>query len=262
MRARNIKPGFFVNENLAERSPLARLLFIGLWCLADREGRLENRPKRIKAQLLPFDEVDVEDLLGELEKHSFIECYTADNCAVIQILSFAKHQKPHPKEKPSELPSREKVRSSREKVFMGDGSSPLDLGSGILDFERGILKEGSKASPPSPRKSDPPFKEIQSAWNQHVAALDAMPEWRDWTSKRKTAARKRWESPTWRQSWREAIKRIPDCPFLTGQNDRAWKISPDFLLKPDTATKILEGCYSNQRTVKAGDFAGDSNVGF
>ena len=48
-RARNIKPGFFANENLAECDPLARLLFAGLWCLADREGRLEDRPKRIAA---------------------------------------------------------------------------------------------------------------------------------------------------------------------------------------------------------------------
>ena len=37
-RSRNIKPGFFKNEHLAECQPLARLLFIGLWTLADREG--------------------------------------------------------------------------------------------------------------------------------------------------------------------------------------------------------------------------------
>ena len=47
-RARNIKPGFFKNEFLAEMPCEVRLLFIGLWTLADREGRLEDRPKRIK----------------------------------------------------------------------------------------------------------------------------------------------------------------------------------------------------------------------
>jgi hypothetical protein len=40
-RIRMIKPGVMENEELAELSPLTRLLFIYLWMLADREGRLE-----------------------------------------------------------------------------------------------------------------------------------------------------------------------------------------------------------------------------
>ncbi|MDI9733891.1 hypothetical protein QM259_16735 [Acinetobacter baumannii] len=47
-RSRNIKPSFFMNEDIIELPFEARLLFIGLWILADREGRLENRPKKIK----------------------------------------------------------------------------------------------------------------------------------------------------------------------------------------------------------------------
>lgn len=66
-RARNIKPGFFANEDLAECEPLARLLFAGLWCLADREGRLEDRPKRIRAELLPYDMCDADSLLNQLQ---------------------------------------------------------------------------------------------------------------------------------------------------------------------------------------------------
>ncbi len=41
MRSRNIKPDFFLNEDLAEVSHTSRLLFIGLWCFADRDGRFE-----------------------------------------------------------------------------------------------------------------------------------------------------------------------------------------------------------------------------
>jgi len=52
-RARNIKPGFFKNDQLAECHPLARLLFAGLWCEADRAGRLKDRPKRLKVECLP-----------------------------------------------------------------------------------------------------------------------------------------------------------------------------------------------------------------
>ena len=59
MRARNLKPGFFQNEYLADLPMAARLLFQGLWCSADRNGRLEYQPKKLKAEILPYDEVDV-----------------------------------------------------------------------------------------------------------------------------------------------------------------------------------------------------------
>jgi hypothetical protein len=66
VRARIIKPGFYANEQLAECSLLARFIFPGLWMLADRRGRLEDRPKRIKATLLPYDDGNVDELLDEL----------------------------------------------------------------------------------------------------------------------------------------------------------------------------------------------------
>src|SRR5262245_30051913 len=60
-RIRSIKPGFFRNEDLAAFPFQHRLLFAGLWLLADREGRLEDRPKRIHADLFPYDPaLDVE----------------------------------------------------------------------------------------------------------------------------------------------------------------------------------------------------------
>lgn len=69
MRARNIKPGFWENEDLGEMSIAGRQLFIGLWCLADREGRLEDRPRKIKGNLFRFDgEIPVEELLADRAK--------------------------------------------------------------------------------------------------------------------------------------------------------------------------------------------------
>jgi hypothetical protein len=106
-RARNIKPGFFKNEDLAECSAWARLCFAGLWTLADREGRLEDRPKRIKGELFAFDTVDVEPLLVELAQFGFILRYEAQDRRFIQIISFQKHQNPHHKEPPSTIPSPE-----------------------------------------------------------------------------------------------------------------------------------------------------------
>lgn len=103
-RSRNIKPGFFSNENLAKCMPLSRILFAGLWTVADREGLLEDRPLRLKVQLLPYDDCDVESLLQELESHHFIQRYIVDGVGVISVLNFKKHQNPHIREAKSELP--------------------------------------------------------------------------------------------------------------------------------------------------------------
>jgi hypothetical protein len=103
-RARNIKPGFFANEVLAECDPLARLLFAGLWCWADREGRLEDRPRKIKVQVLPYDRCDVGKLLDQLATHEFIRRYESEGRKYIQVLTFHRHQNPHVNESPSTIP--------------------------------------------------------------------------------------------------------------------------------------------------------------
>lgn len=104
-RARNIKPSLFKNEVLGVADPLLMILFTSLWCLADKAGRLEDRPLRIKAETFPYrDGIDADKLLTDLEKHGFIRRYAADGLRLIEILNFAKHQKPHHTEKESELP--------------------------------------------------------------------------------------------------------------------------------------------------------------
>lgn len=104
-RARNIKPGLFKNELLGVADPMLTTLFVGLWCLADREGRLEDRPLRIKAEVFPYrDNLDVNGYLTELERLGFICRYLVDGEALIQVLNFLKHQNPHKTERQSDLP--------------------------------------------------------------------------------------------------------------------------------------------------------------
>lgn len=104
-RARNIKPGFFTNDVLADVDPLGRILFQGLWCHADREGRLECRPRKLKAEILPYDECDIDDLLSQLESRGFISVYSVENSQYIQVVNFSKHQNPHIKEGASSIPA-------------------------------------------------------------------------------------------------------------------------------------------------------------
>ena len=105
MRSRNIKPGFFKNEILAECDPLARVLFAGLWCMADREGRLEYRPKRIKAEILPYDDCKIDVLLNQLLQNGFIIVYSIDGANYLSIPTFTEHQNCNIKEAASIIPA-------------------------------------------------------------------------------------------------------------------------------------------------------------
>lgn len=113
-----------MNEDIIELPYEARLLFIGLWTLADREGRLENRPKKIKMSLFPADDINVAEQLDNISKLGFIELYNADGIDVIQIVNFVKHQTPHGLEKDSELPDRNGIytvyqRNPKNKTIVG-----------------------------------------------------------------------------------------------------------------------------------------------
>lgn len=129
MRARNIKPGFFKNPDLADLTFELRLLFQGLWCLADCEGRLKDDHRIIKAEVFPYDNLDTADMLERLAKSvgKFITRYKVGDTYVIQINNFEKHQNPHKKEKEtgSQLPPRPELAPEIP------GQDPVQTGTGI-----------------------------------------------------------------------------------------------------------------------------------
>ncbi len=105
-RSRNIKPDFFKDERIADCEPIARVLLIGLGTIADRAGRLEDRPRRIKAEVLPHDtEVDINPLLRQLADNGLIVRYDVADQAFIQINGWPDTQSPHMKEPASTIPA-------------------------------------------------------------------------------------------------------------------------------------------------------------
>jgi hypothetical protein len=131
-RSRNLKPSFFTNEQLAECSPLARLLFAGLWTIADRDGKLHDRPRKIRAELFPYEAApDADAWLSELASVGLILRYAVAGERYIKIPGFERHQKPHPAEKPSEIPepcnstaAPDLYTASREEVRTDPASNP------------------------------------------------------------------------------------------------------------------------------------------
>lgn len=100
-RIRTIKPEFFTSEDVMSLSPLARLLFIGTWLEADREGRLTWKPATLKVRYLPSDACDVKALCDELTNRRLVMLY-GDGLAFIP--NFSKHQYINGKEATSKLP--------------------------------------------------------------------------------------------------------------------------------------------------------------
>lgn len=101
-RIRTIKPEFFTSEDIVSITPWARLLYIALWCEADREGRLAWKPLTFKIRYFPADEIDIHAMCDELIDKGLIELYL-DNFAVIP--SFYRHQNINPRESASVLPA-------------------------------------------------------------------------------------------------------------------------------------------------------------
>jgi hypothetical protein len=105
-RIRSIKPDFWTSEQVLECSPIARLLFIGIWNFADDAGRLPFSPKSIKAQVFPGDDFSIDDIRGmlnELSANGLILIYSVDDKEYLEVTGWH-HQridKPQPPRYPA-----------------------------------------------------------------------------------------------------------------------------------------------------------------
>ena len=130
-RIRYLKPEFFSDEDLAELAFQTRIAYAGLWCYADKEGRMEDRPKFLKAMIFPYDEVDIEKELQMLSEPKvsngvpFIIRYELDNLKLIEIVSWHKHQNPHHTEKDSIFPPAPPFNKDKDKDKDHQGCSEL-----------------------------------------------------------------------------------------------------------------------------------------
>jgi hypothetical protein len=172
LRARNLKPGFFQNECLAELPIEARLLFAGLWCMADREGRLEDRPKRIKIQIFPGDMLDVEPLLRGLAEQKLIVRYQVDGTGYIWIPCFLKHQRPHSKEAESVIPAPE---------FHEEPKAPTRVGAST---DLGRCEHALNPSSLNPESLNPLPTGERAAREPPPAGLD-LEVWKRWEAYRR-----------------------------------------------------------------------------
>lgn len=163
-RIRSIKPEFWTSEQVMNCSPMARLLFIGLWNFCDDAGNHVASAKTIKANVFPGDDImssSIQGLLDELSSNGLIAYYSFENKDFLHVTGWH-HQKierptyKHPPFKPGDsAPTRRAL----------DETSPPE-GSGVD-------KEGKKENP-LPAVADVPagFVRFWNAWPRSPRKVD------------------------------------------------------------------------------------------
>jgi len=267
-RARNLKPGFFKNEDLAECSPLARLLFAGLWCLADRAGRLEDRPKRIRAEILPYDDGSVDDMLAELHRAGFILRYQVAEQRYIQVLNFTKHQNPHCREPESTIPAPGEHSASTMQEPCSSGASmeqaPEEHGTGPADSLNLIPDSLNPTTATSPAGA-PLACPVEEIIGLYHAAMPDNPRVKVANQARKGAIKARWLEAARLSckpfgyatradglaAWRVFFETCAESAFLTGRTTPQPGKPPfiadiDFLMSPSGFARCLENKYHRE----------------
>lgn len=199
-RARNIKPAFFTNELLGTEDPMVSLTFVGLWCLADKVGILEDRPLRIKAELFPYREsLDVNGYLTVLARLGFIVRYENEGRRFIQVCNFRKHQSPHNTEKGKGFP------------FSTDPKSLILEGNGYVTV-KGSCVHGESSVPERPDSLIPDPLNVDTGFTDSLIPDLLIPD-------SKSISVQQADAPP-KEGAKRATK-IPD-PFLLTAEMRAW----------------------------------------
>lgn len=184
MRARNLKPGAFINEALGTGPELALPLFLGLSLVVDRKGIAEDRPLKLWVQIFPYRPwTEADALLSYLAEHGLIVRYAASSgTRLIHIPKFLRHQKPHPDEKASLYLTPheefEKLRGSHEISRDPQGSPeipqdcPAESGLPVLLNPDSRSTEGGIPSTPIHRSAEGDSSEVESPCGGQVQDTD------------------------------------------------------------------------------------------
>ena len=243
-RIRTIKPEFFTSESVLSVSPLARLFFIGLWCEADRDGRLKWKPKTLKFRYLPGDSVNIEKLCSELESEGMIITYSIDDVDYCEIPGFENHQVINNRERESLIPSR-----------VNDASTTRE--SGRKEGKEGKGKEGKEYKGNNKDKSlSCPIQDILDIWKEK---LPNKTQPRAFDGTRAQALKARWsdamkltrddgeqyyvDSESGLIWWGKLFGYIANHNFLN--NDKSNWLTLQWLTKKENFLKVVERTYDN-----------------
>lgn len=130
-RIRTIKPEFWSSEQVMSCTPIARLLFIGIWNFCDDGGNHPMSARTIKALVFPGDDISsasVESLISELVAADLLITYYAEGKIYIHVQGW-KHQKIE-------------KRTFKYPAFVPSADSNSESGRRVLDEESSSSRQG------------------------------------------------------------------------------------------------------------------------
>ena len=238
-RIRTIKPEFWTSEQVVECSPMARLLFIGLWSFCDDAGRHPLSPLRIKMEVFPGDAIDgpgILLLIEELSENGLVKVYTVEDKEYLQVTGWH-HQridKPHIRYPGQKFEDH----STTALRLVGEGSPPE--GKGVEKESNIDHPTGDSPISPTQLPSVDIAKRLVGIWNEVLGE-----------SARLTKARIPTLNARFREDgedgWREMCGRVAASQFLRGKNDRRWRATLGWACKAENYAKVIEGAYDGDR---------------
>lgn len=116
-------------------------------------------------------------------------------------------------------------------------------------------KEEKRESTGLSAVADPPSLPVSNLVKLWADLAPGQPQVKVLTTSRKKHAQARLREHPDLDYWREVIRRLIASPFCRGANDRGWRADFDFLIKPDTHAKALEGKYDEATAADGIDWA-------
>lgn len=251
-RIRTIKPEFFTSEDIVGLSPMARLLYIALWCECDREGRMHWKPSTFKRRYFPDDNCEIGDLCQELTDTGLVILY-GDGLAVVP--TFSRHQVVNPREAKSELP---------EPPARVQNASPR-VTDAQIGRKEGKGMEGKELTPNGvcPPDGEPPKYAVPDCPHQAIVdlyheTLPSLPRVEVWSDVRKGMLRQRWREVCQGEKYttedgvawfRDFFGLVARSEFLTGRakpkpGEKPFLADLEWLVGPKNFVKVIEGKYN------------------
>lgn len=265
-RIRTIKPEFWRSPDIMALSYFQRLLFIGLWNLADDYGRGHYDPSAIAADLFLTEYslnphgvlTDVSCAFAEYEKRDMVTVYHVKNRDYFQIENWSSHQKPNRASKPK-IPALDQAEyiihggltegSVKAHGGLTEGSLP-EQGTGNREQGSGNITYALDAKAPSAKK-----RSAQSAYADEFAEWYAdYPRKRSRKQAEKAFAKARKEGATvqelteglakakrsWQLEGRDSTKIPYPASWLNAEGWADEETTPQQTQPPSKAQQYLE----------------------
>lgn len=123
-RKRMIDPNIWQSEDFSKLSTLGKLVFIGLFSLADDEGRGRCNPVYLKSTLFPYEEAirsaDIDKTLSEISSNMSVIFYSCDGSNYYSLYNWNIWQKI---DKPSQSKIPEYNSNAMSRLFVDNSSN-------------------------------------------------------------------------------------------------------------------------------------------